>query len=338
MMIYPIFIKEGDLIGVTAPSDGVVLEEKVRRLEFAKENLEKRGYKTSETFDVRTSIRGKSAPSEVQAQELLSLYKDDDVAMIWCSGGGDFLLEMLSFVNFQVIKKYPKWLQGYSDPTGLLFVITTNLDIATIYGDNFCTLGMEVWHESLVNNLEILEGKRLVQTSFEKYESGYTEYIKGNESYKLDSDVKWECVGREKNLSFTGRIIGGCIDVLAEICGTRFDKTKEFIWKYKSEGIIWYFDNCEKSCEDIRRILWKFREAGWFDWTTGIIFGRWPKVESYYDFTIEETLKEALGNLDVHIVFNADIGHVAPRMTIINGAIATVKLLENKGTISFQLK
>ena len=57
-----------------------------------------------------------------------------------------------------IIRKNPKWLQGYSDPTGLLFTITTNLDIATIYGSNFCVFGMKNWHKSCLDNLEILKG------------------------------------------------------------------------------------------------------------------------------------------------------------------------------------
>ena len=47
-----------------------------------------------------------------------------------------------------LIRNHPKWLQGYSDPTGLLFTITTNLDIATIYADNFCVFGMKPWYKS----------------------------------------------------------------------------------------------------------------------------------------------------------------------------------------------
>ena len=47
--------------------------------------------------------------------------------------------------------------EGYSDPTGLHYTITTRLDIATIYGSNFCEFGMNPWHKSLEDNLKILE-------------------------------------------------------------------------------------------------------------------------------------------------------------------------------------
>ena len=47
----------------------------------------------------------------------VKISSDKEVSAIICVGGGDFLLEMLSFVDFDKIKNNVKWLQGYSDPT-----------------------------------------------------------------------------------------------------------------------------------------------------------------------------------------------------------------------------
>ena len=41
-MRYPKFIKENDIIGVTAPSDGIIVKEKIYRLDCAIENFNKR--------------------------------------------------------------------------------------------------------------------------------------------------------------------------------------------------------------------------------------------------------------------------------------------------------
>lgn len=336
-MIYPKFLEKNNYIGITAPSDGVVDKKDIYRLNNAIKKFEGLNYKIKETDDVRKSIKGKSAPSKVQAKELENLFKSEEVKCIICASGGDFLLEMLSEVDFEVIKNNPKWLQGYSDPTGLLFTITTNLDIATIYADNFKGFGMENWHKSLEDNLKILEGNIIKQESFEKYESSRAERIIGNEGYNLDKDVKWEN-SNGKEINIKGRIIGGCLDVLSELFGTRFDKTKEFIEKYKNDGIIWYLENCEKTSEDIIRILWKFKDNGWFQNTNGIIFGRSALEESYYGISFKEAVTRVLGDLNVPIIFNADIGHVSPRMTIINGAIANVISKNGKGQITFELK
>lgn len=336
-MIYPEFLKEKDYIGITAPSDGTIEEIDIYRLNNAIKKFEELNYKIKETDDVRTSIKGKSAPSKVQAKELEDLFKDEKVKCIICASGGDFLLEMLSEVNLDFIKNNPKWLQGYSDPTGLLFTITTNLDIATIYADNFKGFGMEKWHKSLENNLKILEGNLIKQKSFEKYESTRTERTIGNEGYNLDANVKWENLN-DKEIDIKGRIIGGCLDILSELFGTRFDKTKDFIEKYKNDGIIWYFENCEMTSENVIRTLWKFKDNGWFEHTNGIIFGRSALEKSCYDISFKEAVIRVLGELNIPIIFNADIGHVSPRMTIINGAICNCHSKDGKGEITFELE
>lgn len=244
---------------------------------------------------------------------------------------------MLSEVDFNAIKDNPKWLQGYSDPTGLLFTITTNLDIATIYADNFKTFGMEPWHKSLENNLEILKGNIIEQTSFSKYEED-KKLITGLEPFNLTRKVYWKNLNNEDTLNIKGRIIGGCLDLITELFGTRFDNTKAFLEKYKDDGIIWYFDVCELSSESLIRTLWKLKDNGYFKYTKGILFSRVYACNSYYDITYEEAIYESLKDLNIPIIINADIGHVSPRMTIINGAIATITSSKGKGKIKFTLK
>lgn len=335
-MIYPEFLKKNDTIGITAPSDGITNPIKLHRLDNAIFKFNKHGFKIRETSNVRSSEKGKSSSSPIQAMELEQLYEDETVKAIICAGGGDFLLEMLPFINFDKIKQSPKWIQGFSDPTGLLFTITTNLDIATIYSDNICSFGMKDWHLSLKNNLEILKGNLLKQNSFDKFQKEYMKYITGEENYNLDTDVYWK-ITNQKEITIEGRIIGGCIDILSDLFGTRFDKTIEFIDKYKSDGIIWYFDNAELSSEQIRRTLWKFKGNGWFEHTNGILFSRDPEEKSYYNISYEEAIKESLGDLGIPIIINTDIGHVAPRLTIINGAIAHIHSVNGTGEISFEL-
>ena len=44
------------------------------------------------------------------------------------------------------------------------------------------------------------------------------------------------------------------------------------------------------------------------------------------------------GIINIPVIINADFGHVPPRLTIINGAYATIVSKEGKGTIKFELK
>lgn len=336
-MIYPEFLKDGDYIGVTAPSDGVTDDLDLKRLDNAKSKLQKLGLNVIETNNVRKSVKGRSSTPKVQAKELEELFNDKKVKSIICAGGGDFLLEMLSYVDFSVIKDNPKWIQGYSDPTGLLYIITVCFDIATIYANNFKTFGMENYHKSLLDNIEILKGNLIKQENYDKYEGERQEYITGLEGYNLTKRVNYKALNGEE-INVKGRVIGGCLDILTELFGTRFDKTKDFLEKYKDDGFIWYFDNCELSIEDLIRTMWKFKDNGYFNSTKLIIFGRNINEKSYYDISFKEVLKESLGCLNIPIIYDFDLGHVSPRMTIINGSIMSIHYKNYKATIDFELK
>lgn len=335
-MIYPKFLKSGSVIGVTAPSDGVSDSIDLVRLDNAKCNMNNFDFYVKETDNVRKSINMRSSSAKERALELESLFMDDKVDLIISACGGEFLMEMIPYLNYDIIANNPKWFQGYSDPTWLTYTITTNLDIATVYASNYKAFGMDDLHESLLNNIDILTGKEIVQTSFDKFESSKRESITGLEGFSLDENVNLKIITGEDSVFFSGRIIGGCLDVLGDIFGTKYDKTFDFISKYRDDGIIWYFENFSLSSENIIRLLWKFKNSGYFKYTKGIIFGRSCMYSSIFGTSYVDTIFSSLGDLNIPIVIDADIGHVAPRVTIINGAIADISCSNGKGSISFR--
>lgn len=338
-MIYPEFIKENDTIGVTAPSAGSETQLDIKRLEMAEKNLKKLNFKIEETKNCREDTKKGRSSSKIQrAKQLEELYKNKEVKAIIGLSGGEFLLEMLPFVNFKTILNDPKWIQGYSDMTGLLFPITTNLDTATIYSNNFKSFAMKNWHKSIKDNLEILKGNIIKQNSYDMYESERTDRIIGDEPYNLTKKVEWKNVNCKEKIDLEGRIIGGCLDIILCLIGTKYDNTKKFIEKYKKDGIIWFFDNCELSSEGIVRAMFQLKEAGYFKYTKAIIFGRNGNNRSYYGITFKEAVCETLNELKIPIIMDADIGHKPPQMTIINGAIAKIKSEDGRGSIEFKLK
>lgn len=335
-MIFPGYIKKGDRIGVTACSGGKTGQVDFIRLDSAARKLKERGYEVTETPDVRTEEKGRSAPAAVRAAELHTLAENPEVSWVIQACGGDYLAEMLSFADFEKIKKHPKWYQGYSDPTGLLFSITTNCDMATVYAGNYGDFGMESWHRCLEENVAILEGIDVVQQSFPLYKNGFAERITGYEDYQEDTPVRWECAGGTAKL--TGRLLGGCLDVLMDLVGTRFDKTAEFCERYKEDGILWYLESFALSSERLTCGLWHLKEAGWFRYATGFVFGRPTFFSSDYDISYQEAVEAVLGDLGLPIVYEADIGHKAPRMTMINGAKAEVTVENGKGSVVLTMR
>lgn len=340
-MIYPKNLETGDKIGVTAPSAGFDEQVDFIRLDSGIRHFKKLGYRIVETDSVRRNYKGRSSDGPARAKELMQLYSDPEVKAIIAACGGDYLFEMLPFIDFELLRSNPKWMQGYSDITGILFTITTNLDIATLYGYNFGTFGMENWHSSLQDNLKLLEGCDICQKSFERYQDGFRERITGLEEFALEKDVEWHNLyppgwDTDKELTIRGRALGGCLDVILNLIGTRYDKTREFVERYQNDGILWFLESFDLNSEALARGLWQMKEAGWFEHAAGFIFGRPAMYGSDLDITYEEAILSILGELHLPIILDADIGHKPPQFTMINGALAFVRSFQGKGSIIFE--
>jgi muramoyltetrapeptide carboxypeptidase len=330
-MIFPNAIKVGDYIGVTAPSDGNKKQVDYNRLDNGIHNLKEKGFSVIETANVRTSVKGRSSDAKLRAQQLEALLENNQVKAIIAAKGGDYLVEMLSCLDFNKIKENPKWIQGYSDVTGLLFTITTLCDIATIYSNNFNDFGMKDWHLAVENNLNILQGNLLTQHSFDLYEDQFQDRETGLEGYVLEKNVLWKSHTKDLEVILRGRLLGGCLDVLLNLVGTRFDQVKNYTKKYKDDGILWFLESFDLSAEALTLGLWQLKEAGWFEHGTGFVFGRPAMFRTYTDTTYEQAVLSVLGDLGLPIIFDADIGHKAPQFTMVNGAISQITYKDGKG-------
>ncbi len=337
-MIYPKFLKKGDTIGVPAPSDGAYDELHINKQKNAKLKMEQNGYKVVQSKNIYNSKMARSATAVDRAEELNSMFGDKNIDFIICAAGGEFLVECLPYVDFNKIINNPKFVQGFSDPTGILFQLTVKYDIATIYGMNFGDYGIETYSRDIADNLKIISGNLIKQENFDMYENERTEKITGLEGYNYTDKVVWKTLDNNP-VDINGRIIGGCLDLIAELSGTRYDEVNRFIEKYKNDGIIWYFDNCDLSKEELIRTLWKFNELNYFKHSKGIVFGRSGNDNSYLGYTTEQALKDSvISKLNIPIIYDADISHKGPSMTIINGAIATINSKDGKGSIRFELR
>lgn len=337
-MIYPEFLQKGNTIGVPAPSSGAYDEMHINKQKNAKKKLEEMGYKVEFSKNINISEKARSASAETRGKEINEMFENKNIDFIICAAGGEFLVEALPYINFEKIAENPKYIQGFSDPTGILFPLTTKYDISTIYAFNSSSYGTEEYFTDIKDNLEIIKGNLIEQKSYEKYELNQIEKITGLEGYNLTEPNIWKTLDNN-SVEIKGRIIAGCFDIIAELAGTKYDGMKQFNEKYKEDGIIFIFDNCELSKEELIRVLWKFNELEYFKYAKGIVFGRNGEEKSILGYTMEEALKDSvISKLGVPIVYDADISHKDPTMTIINGAIATINVANGKGKIKFELK
>lgn len=335
-MIYPEFLKLGDTIGITAISKGISEDYKLKRLDSAIEYMKEKGFKVKETKNVRNCIKGRSSTGKERAKEFMELWKDEDIKAIIMVAGGDYAIEMLEYLDFEEMKKYkPKWIQGFSDVTTIGYLLPTCMDIVSVYADNFVNYGMRPVHESLDRALGVMMGNTLIQKSYEKYQGSYLEY--GLETYtkpyQLDTNVKWKNLRNEKKIKITGRAIGGCLDIVTNFVGTSYDNVNKFIDKYKDEGIIWFLEVFDIPSPQIYWHLWKFKNAGYFRNCKGIVFGRTAMCREEYGVTFEDSLNDALLDLDIPVIYDMDFGHRPPQIAMLNGGYLEIESEDGQGTV-----
>lgn len=317
-MIYPKFLKNGSKIGICAPSSGV--GDKIDEYEKSIGTLVKEGYLITETNSVRNN-NIVSNTKDIRAKEFNELLINSEIDLVLIARGGEFLYDSLELLKLEKILDNNKWITGYSDPTSILFSITTKYDVATIYGFN--STSYDLVDDCVKNNLEILKGKIIKQNS-------YKEYVTYNEEV---FPVKWNSNLNDFKLS--GRIIGGCIEVLKDLVGTDFHDIKKFNSKYESDGIIWYFDVYDMDSSEFYRTLLQFKYAGWFSNVKAILISRINEKKEYF-MTYEEAIEEAFPGIPY--ITDMCFGHTHPKMTIINGSICNIDYKDNKGTIEFELR
>ena len=343
-MIYPDFPEEGSVIGICAPSAGIGY--KADLFEMSLDVLREEGFETYETDSV-WSEDCPSAPPRVRGMEFNSLFEDDDIAMVMSAAGGDYNMEMLPYIDAELVRSHPKWFAGYSDPTAIELYMTTVMDIATIYGVNAGAWDWRPLHKFQYDALAVIEGDLPVQYSYDLWCSeGFNEETG---TFEMDAPVEWvllrgssdpdDCdLHEEYVLDVSGRLIGGCIDVIDEIIGTPYEDLTGFNERYKDDGLIWFFDNFELDPKQLMYSMTRSKQMGLFDHARAVVFGRTCFTGEATDIDYLEQLERVFGNMDVPVIWNADIGHTKPSFTIINGAMGHLTYAHGTAVLTMELK
>ncbi len=341
-MKYPAFLKEGDRIGLVAPSFGCTTEPYLSRLKKAVKRFKKWGYQVEVGPNCLMDRGvGKSNTPEACGEEINEFFLNDKADVIISVGGGETMCEDLPYINFGAIKvSKPIWYMGFSDNTNLTFTLPTLCDTAAIYGPCAGGFGTKPIDPNVKDAFKILTGKSLKVSNYEKWEREGSDtddpYAGSNMTEPFSMQIH---AGGKNKVEFSGRLIGGCLDCLVTLCGTQFDKAKEFCEKYEEDGIIWFLEACDLNPMAIRRALWQLDQAGWFTNVKGFIIGR----SLHYDEVIMgvdrlNAYTDALEKFDVPILLDVDLGHLAPSMPLIAGAVADVKATKGKGKGNDRLK
>ncbi|MBQ9909916.1 MAG: LD-carboxypeptidase [Lachnospiraceae bacterium] len=341
-MRYGKFLERNGVIAVTAPSYGAGIEPYISRFSSAEGFFRGEGFRVivGETCHKTDGI-GISTDPATCGRELTDFYCSADNDMIISAGGGELMCETIDHVDWDRIRKAPpKWYLGYSDNTNMTFLLPTICDTAAIYGECFSAFGRKPMDAPMRDLVKLLKGETLSVHSYDKWEKPGADPACDPLSAPsctedtLISSFNWN------GLPFGGRMIGGCLDILTMYPGTKFDRVKDFIDRYKDDGIVWFLEACDFNVYGIRRALWILKHAGWFENARGFLFGR-PLCmgqETFDGLNQYNAVLDVLEDLDVPILMDLDIGHVAPQMPMISGAVGTVYRCRDRVEIGFELR
>lgn len=357
-MRYPKFLQAGGTIGFPAPSYGANIEPYKTAFGHALETFQAKGFSTVVGPNAYAGDGiGISATPGKCAAELTDMYCSSDNDVLISIGGGELMCETLANVDFDAIRAAePKWFQGFSDNTNFTFALATLADTAAVYGPCAGSFGMEPWHPCLEDSLGVLNGSLAragADGATHLTTHGYSHFeVEGRKDAEhplapyncTQLSLKRVFAGGEMRLGdgaahMEGRLLGGCMDILAMLVGTRFDNVAAFNERYRENGVIWFLESCDLNPMAIRRALWQMLNAGWFETAKGFVIGR-PLCgnEPLLGLSATEAVRGILEPLGVPIVMDADIGHIPPSMPVICGSYAHVTCMGNDVSIEHIFK
>lgn len=355
-MKYPDFLKKNGTIGFVAPSFGCSIEPYRTEFELALKKFGEMGYGLSLGPNCYANDGiGISSTPENCGKELTEYYGRGDNDVLISCGGGELMCETMDHVDFgQINTAKPKWYMGYSDNTNMIFLLATLCDTASVYGPCVSSFHMETWHPALQDAFDILTGESVkLNDAGEKsitvhnYDGWERESLKSAENpvvtYNITEPFQMRAYVGDKEtknpVNFEGRLLGGCVDCLINLIGTKYDNVKAFNEKYKEEGVVWFLECCDLNVMSIRRGLWAMDRAGWFENAKGFIFGR-PRLygEEMMGLDAYTAVTGILGKYNVPILQDVDLGHLPPMMPIVTGSYGKISGADNSVKVEMILK
>ncbi len=322
----PDSLRPGDTIAVTAPSSGVPTP-LLPRLDVAIAGLRRRGFEVIEGVCLRGGDHV-SASKEARADELMALLVDPDVAAVVPPWGGETGIDLLPYLDFDLLAECePCWYVGFSDTTTTMLPLTLRAGWATLHGQNLMDTPYEP-AAGLLHWLDVAknEGGALTQTAAtHRRAAGWDDYEADPQVSRmtLTEPTRWSLLSGE-SASFSGPLIGGCLEVLSPLAGTPFGDVASWAAEQPEPPVV-LLEAAEGNAYEVARVLHGLRLSGWFERCAGVLIGRTSAPDGE-TLTQHQAVRDALGDLDVPVVRDVDFGHQQPMMPLVLGAPTRVEV------------
>ena len=100
-------LQKGDTIGVVAPSNPIIGENK-EEVERARKILEADGFRIQYAKNLFSNTNGYSSSAKEKAEDINEMFQDPEIKMIWCAKGGENSNSVFDYLDYEMIQKIRK--------------------------------------------------------------------------------------------------------------------------------------------------------------------------------------------------------------------------------------
>lgn len=235
-------------------------------------------------FNVTNPEFPQTLPSpQEKARQIHTAFADPGVDIILALRGGYSAMKALPFIDFDLIKKHPKIIAGFSD-------------LSTVLNPIFERTGLVTLHAPMLINLD-------TPTPFTQ--KSLLNALKGYPEKNLFKGARLKAYNPG---TASGILKGGNLITLTALIGTD--------WELDTNGAILFFEDVDEKLHEVDRYLTQWILAGKFRGVKALILGDFRGIRSQQVYDILASQME----LDFPVVHCPNIGHVANKITLPIGA------------------
>jgi muramoyltetrapeptide carboxypeptidase len=302
----PRALRAGDVVAVAVLSGGLLASE-AAQFERGVAVIEEMGFtvRVSPLVGLDRRWRWAAARPEELADEFNGLLRDPEVRAVFALTGGRAALSYLDLIDYDAVAADPKPVLGFSDISTLHLALHSRTGLTAVHGD-LVTHGFGDRHTAD-------EDRRT------RLADVYRSVLTGDRTtVPLPAGGAWECW---RPGCAEGPLIGGMLNRLIRIQATSYALDPE-----RFDGAILFWEEAGASTSAVWNDLHLLRQAGVLDRIAGMVVGPADRVDAGPDGTdpLRDIVLDVVGDRDIPVLGNADIGHNPPNVPLPLGVRAAL--------------
>lgn len=277
-------LQDGETVGVIAPAGPVTPSEIQPGIKL----LESFGYKVIVSPHLYQRQGYVAGDDETRLGDLHSMLDNGEVKVIFCARGGYGTLRLLERIDFELIRRNPKIIVGYSDISALLLAI-------------YKKTGLVTFHGTMVRELAKNRNRNL---------RSFLDMVSSPKAWKVNlSKGKALAPGQVK-----GRLLGGNLSLICHLLGTPFmpSLNKSILFVEEKEEPIYRID----------RMMTHLRLSGQLRGLVGLIAGSFEGCGEIS--SINRVLVDTVSHLQIPVVSGLPVGHGLENISLPIGVQASL--------------